>query len=406
MPRRDLYSSAVEAIYRAAAAPEQWSSALESVADYVGGSCGAMLVHSLPVGQPSSMIVVRMRDDLTKLHLERHIWNPWSKRMARVPFEKAVSANSLVDRDLVRKTEFDADMLAPQSIEDMLAISHKSMTRSGGVGGPGIALSSRGAERVTEAVRRLDRLQPHFSRALEFSLVLAEKDETSRQLKNILDLLPNAVVLLGPKGQVLHANRPAETLLRDGDGITVESNSGGRLKASDSSDDRLLKRQIAEALAVAAGGDSILSGALRLGRQSGRPPLLVLVSPLPPAEFEVWHMPTATRLLVFINDPTAAVPSAARVLCTAFGLTAAEARVTLMIGAGYAAPQVAQSLGVALPTVKTQLAHAYDKIGIHSQVAVARLLATLPNCSTKSNNSLVHPRERRLSTERVKSRPD
>jgi hypothetical protein len=113
MPRRDLYSSAVEAIYRAAAVPEQWPNALESVADYIGGCCGALLVHSLPIGQPSSMIVVGMRDDLAKIHLERHTWNPWSSRIAKFPFEKAVNANSLVDRALVRKTEFDADMLAP-----------------------------------------------------------------------------------------------------------------------------------------------------------------------------------------------------------------------------------------------------------------------------------------------------
>ena len=57
---------------------------------------------------------------------------------------------------------------------------------------------------------------------------------------------------------------------------------------------------------------------------------------------------------------------------------ARQARVAVLVGSGLTAPQAAEALGISLSTVKTHLKHCFDKIGVHSEVALARLLSTLP----------------------------
>jgi DNA-binding CsgD family transcriptional regulator len=57
---------------------------------------------------------------------------------------------------------------------------------------------------------------------------------------------------------------------------------------------------------------------------------------------------------------------------------AAEARVATLIASGLSGPQTAATLGVSLATVKTHLARCFEKIGVHSQAGLVRLLASMP----------------------------
>ena len=57
------------------------------------------------------------------------------------------------------------------------------------------------------------------------------------------------------------------------------------------------------------------------------------------------------------------------------GLTPREAEVVRLVGAGQRNADIARSLGIALPTVKTHLEHVFAKVGVRSRTAlVARLL--------------------------------
>ncbi len=73
-------------------------------------------------------------------------------------------------------------------------------------------------------------------------------------------------------------------------------------------------------------------------------------------------------------------------LQSAFGLTVAEARVADLVSGGLTGPQAAGKLGVSPTTVKTHLKHAFDKTGVNSQVALARLIGTLPAIGSTAAN--------------------
>ena len=117
---------------------------------------------------------------------------------------------------------------------------------------------------------------------------------------------------------------------------------------------------------------------MRLTRLSGEAALLVVPVPLPPPAFSLWELSATARLLVLVIDPGARNLVAATTLQTAFGLTAAETRVATLIGSGLSGPQAAQVLGVAPATVKTHLARCFEKLGVRSQVELARMLSALP----------------------------
>jgi DNA-binding CsgD family transcriptional regulator len=138
-----------------------------------------------------------------------------------------------------------------------------------------------------------------------------------------------------------------------------------------------LSRAVQAALSVAAGKDDRLVPPLRLTRSSGRAPMIVLLAPLPPPAFELWHIMGAARVLVLIIDPKAP-PRGAGALRAIFGLTAAEARVAALVGSGLSSPQAAAKLGLSLATVKTHLTRCYDKTGVRSQTELVRLLSLLP----------------------------
>lgn len=367
----------LDLIYGAVADPDRWPDVMIGVSDHLG-ALGGMMVH---VPGPSSrkspsQILARLPEEPHALFRERHLWNPWTVAVAKVPFGKAVSANSLIEPGTIEKTEFYADIVAPWDHADVLNLPHKSLAGDGGTGGLGFCLSRRGTERVGERVQKLQQLAPHLCRAIDASLLLASHSDGRRELSTILDLMPNAALLLDGRGRVTQANAAAEALLRQSDGIAFDAEL--QLVATLAADRPPLARALKDALAVASGSAAMLCPPVRISRRSGAPPLLVMPVPLPRPSFVFWELVAPARVLVIIVDPAARSRATASAIQAAFGLTQAEARVALLLASGVAGAEMPAMLGVTSATVKTQLRRCFEKTGTHSQVELLRLVAMFP----------------------------
>jgi DNA-binding CsgD family transcriptional regulator len=369
----------LDQVYGAVADPARWPEALVSVADDLG-CIGGQLVYNAPPGAKNLMVLGRLDPQYTAIFHKHHVWNPWTVAARDQPFEQPVIAGSLVDRRIVHRTAFYADVLAPQKICDMAIISHRGLAHNGGVGGISFALSAQAADCAEEVRERLEVLTPHLTRALDATLRLGPLADGSRQLVRVLELLPTSAVLLDAKARVVHANPSAELLLRCRDGLTSIADDGARLAAVLPDENAALTLTLAKALRVATGNGDELGEMLRLTRLSGAAPLLVIPVPLPPPAFSLWELSHAARLLVLIVDPSkrnfAAAPAPA--LRSTFGLTSSEARVATLVGSGLSGPEAAQALGVSPATVKTHLARCFLKMEIRSQVELARIVSALP----------------------------
>jgi DNA-binding CsgD family transcriptional regulator len=65
------------------------------------------------------------------------------------------------------------------------------------------------------------------------------------------------------------------------------------------------------------------------------------------------------------------------VLATSFGLTAAEAKIAALIGAGETVASAAQRLGITTHTGRNQLKAVFSKTDTHRQAELQALLARL-----------------------------
>lgn len=374
----------LDLIYGAVSDPQLWPDVLEGVADHMG-ALGGMLAHcpGPGSGKAATQILGRLPEEPSAIFREHYVWNPWTVAVAKAPFGKAVSANSLIEPGYIEKTDFYADVLAPWGHADIIDINHKTLAIDGGIGGFGFCVSARGTGQTEELIRRLDIVGPHLCRAFDASLLIGGgQTSAQRHLSIALDLMPNAALLLDAQGRVTQANAAAEELLRQSDGLAFDGKGGLQLSSALSGERRALASALKQALDVAEGFDTRLSAdPVRVTRRSGAAPLLVLAVPLPRPSFRFWELVEPTRVLVVILDPSAKSRATAASMRAAYGLTAAEARVALLLASGVSGQQMPALLGVSYDTVKTHLRRCFDKTGVHSQAQLMRLLTMFPAVS-------------------------
>jgi DNA-binding CsgD family transcriptional regulator len=365
----------IDQIYSTVADPRRWSEVIVRICDYLG-AVGGLLNYIGPQGSLS--VPGRLSAEYVRIYEQHYVWNAWSLAMKEAPNGKAVIINSLIEPATLFKSGFYADVLTPLGLENGLATRHDALSRAGGIGGFNFCLSARGSESAEHGLRRLQRLTPHLGRALDATMEVGRIAGGPRTLAAVLNVMPSPALLLGCKGRIVHANPAAEQLLSHGDGLAFDRDGRLQLAAVLPTESGALSQALALALNVAAGAGVQLAKPVRITRPSGAGSLLVVPVPLPPPAFELWTLSDVARVMVLIIDPSSQAGSAGSILQKTFGLTPAEARVAVLVGGGSSGPQTAQALGVSPATVKTHLARCFSKMGIGSQVELARMLAALP----------------------------
>lgn len=81
--------------------------------------------------------------------------------------------------------------------------------------------------------------------------------------------------------------------------------------------------------------------------------------------------------IIFITDGEKAVDIDPKQLQSAFGLTAAEARVAVALVNFNSVEEVANALNLGKSTVRTHISHAYAKLGVDSRARFVKLLMGL-----------------------------
>jgi DNA-binding CsgD family transcriptional regulator len=371
-------ANVVESIYAAAASPALWPDAKAAVCDAIGADGGLIAYH--PRSSRGFLLTSRLREDLTELYLKEYTANPFAIAGRRFPFGQPYLVNTIVDMNAVRRTAFFADILEPQRIESLFQTTEPSLSTDGGIGGFGFSLNARQLDMAEATHRRLKPLVAHLGRALDISLDIGRRLPAHRGLAETIAAMPGVALLLDDKGKVTFANAAAELLLADNDGLIVRPVECMRLSAQDDKEDAALARAIKASVLVACGIDAEWTGTVRVSRRSGRPALVLLLTPLP-APFHPFGpaLPQRASVLVQVLGGPSLTEEHAAAFAKLYGLTETEARVAALIGSGHSTPQAAARLGVSAATVRTHLSHCFDKTGVRSQVELARLLALMPS---------------------------
>ncbi len=280
------YTDVVSAIYQAALRPELWAGVLELVADYLEVDSG-MVLHLCTSRNGNFIVYRRLREDLNELFLQHHTANAYGLAFARAPIGKALVTAALVDKEVLRRSAFYADILAPQGIVEIIAARHSALSREG-AGGILFNVSKPRADSVERAATRLDDLISHLFRAIDLTLLTSRLNASQLQVDRLLASMGNAIVLLDGDGSILGMTAAAETLLGDRDALLIVKRGQLTLGARARQHSAALASSIKQALAVARGEPQNLAGILQIKRPSGRSALLVQVTPLPAPALAPW----------------------------------------------------------------------------------------------------------------------
>jgi DNA-binding CsgD family transcriptional regulator/PAS domain-containing protein len=360
----------VGAIYDCAADPDLWPEALAQIRNAVGGAyalVGFVDTADVIKGRPPFVMrrnsawdeswLLKLEETLTSLPggggLQQDIDKPWTQ-LTQSP------------EDEFQKTEFYLHWVKPQGLRDTINTPYiQRDSLKGMLSVPSYATREPYAEADCLI---LERLSPHVRRAVLIN-DLTDKGRMALTLyKQVLDNLSVAVFVMGSGRRITFANASGEALLSSGDLLSVKA---GVLQVRRNSHHAML---FDDAVERAISGEQALGikgiGVPLLGASGERAAAYVL----PLSGGDARRALGVGHCAVFVARRGEQQPMAVEVLRTLFDLTAAEARVSLLVAKGENPQMIAEGTGISVNTVRTHLKHSFAKTRCADQISLAGLV--------------------------------
>lgn len=219
-------------------------------------------------------------------------------------------------------------------------------------------------------------LQPHLERALGLYAQLKRQEAEKAIYESIVDHFALGCILLNDKGEVIHVNRVASSVIEHSPDMTITQK---RLALADRSAQLQLNDAIASVIAARSRADTSLGGELvRLGGFHSRLiGMLVYPTPLQP----YYRSGQAPCAVIYLSDLTANLealrPTHTQSLTRIgqlFGLTRQEATLALFLAYGNTITEAAQQMGIAETAARNYSKKIYAKMDIASQADLIRLV--------------------------------
>ncbi len=184
-----------------------------------------------------------------------------------------------------------------------------------------------------------------------------------------VDLLPMAVLLLTPTGELLWANHRASLMLRDGDVIRMER----RTVAAASDDDPILHAELTKLADERNQGGESRVRFFRLKRGGNHKTYQAALVDARALTLEPTGTPAA---LLVIHDPSAAAICDRTALVDLYGFTRAETAVAEKLMTGRNLKDIANESGVSTHTVRAHLKRLFAKTNTTRQAELVLLLGS------------------------------
>ena len=362
----DLILELVGRVYDAALDPAAWPEALNRLADATGATLASLGTANFATGEFDA-VASRHDPEL----LRRYVEDNWARqnlhwqRSGSAPVGQVFTAETFVPRDEFVGTAHDHEWGAPQGMENAFGVNLQ-------VEGANSAVASvhrpfRLCEFSEHETRVFAALLPHMQRAEQLQHRLAALEIQRASSAAGFHRLRDGVVIVDSNFGIMFANRSAEELLADGDGLILDHDG---IAAGTPGDTAALRGLVAGR--TNGNGLPGAGGRCTLGRRNGRTPLSVLAVPI---RGEVaWIVPRRPAAVLFVTDPDRDGRASTEALRRRYGLTRAEAAFLGEIVKGDGLQAAADRLGVSLATARTHLRHVFEKTGTQRQAELVGLM--------------------------------
>ena len=221
-----------------------------------------------------------------------------------------------------------------------------------------------------------DKVLESLGRALEKYQERTRSSEQLQQLQilsdsmsDILNRLPQGVILVTGDCRVVQMNHAAKKILQEKDGLQIGKQS--RLVAHNADDSRALRQRVDEATRP---DDNPEGSAMTLLRPGSGATLTVMVTPTDPGMSSPEEEPLVSVFVVQPETP----PLDVGVLAKLYSMTPAEAKLASHLAVGRSLDQSSQAWGVSLSTVRTHLKRIFTKTETSRQGDLVHKLLTGP----------------------------
>ena len=356
-------SGLIGSIYDCALDPQGWERTLADIAGALGSASVALHLNDLRRDE----VLFHVLAGQSLVPDERYMADLHSL-LPRVPvLDEPFVLSRHVDPEVARRSPFVQEWCRSRDVADLmqLFLMHDA-TRLSGLG----AAWNDGHGAITDDEFELARLLlPHIRRAVLISDVLDMRTIERKRMAETLDELRCGVVLTDAQSAIVHANRSAEEMMRDGGPI---SGAGGMLHTMDdqaSADLRQAIRRVTQPVSeVRENGFPIRLTAPQAQARFAH------VLPLTSGEYRTRLRPEAiAAVFIGVSDDQ----GDAQAIAAAYRLTPAETRVLVSVLAGSTLAATARALGIAETTAKTHLRNIFAKTGVSRQADLVRLSAGL-----------------------------
>ncbi|MBI5542640.1 MAG: helix-turn-helix transcriptional regulator [Deltaproteobacteria bacterium] len=372
MGNREHWADLINAVFDSTLGDEGTRS-LEQVVDWLGGGAAILGTLDLRTRICPSFALVRFDREVffRTVHTEVNAWTPC---MSTLPAGTVINSEQLLPFPKLVRSDFYQEFLRPLNIAYAMGCNLGA--------GEGSVLTSilllrprrRGPFERPE-MARLRRLFPHLRHATLLSQRLGSSVGIHRNILDVLERLSLGVFLVDSEGRVSFMNASANELVARRDGLSVE---GGELTAGQRQEAIELRAMVAGLVSAHAGSVASPQCSMTVSRPSLARPFSVVGASLPPRGFPWDSLRLRFRAALFVSDPEAREETNAQALRRLYGLTPAEARVALAIGAGGGIQQAADELDLSRNTVRVHLQRIFDKTGARRQSELVRLLLVGP----------------------------
>ncbi len=192
-------------------------------------------------------------------------------------------------------------------------------------------------------------------------------DAINGLLFDILDRLPIGVVVVGSGCEVCEMNELAQEIVSLDDGVWIDHRT---LRAHSNSETKhlhaLVDRMVNPERGTLTAGDDVFA----LSRRSMLPSFSAMVAPINSRDEDIGE-PFA---VIFLSDPHRQNNFDPARLERFYGLTPAEAQLTILLVQGLSLEEAAEKLNVNLNTVRTHLKRIFSKTGTNRQSEVVRII--------------------------------
>jgi len=348
-------SALIGDIYDAALDPVLWTTVVEKVGRFVGGS-GASIFSQDSVRKTGNAYYFFGVDRYYKqLYFDTYIkFDPLSASYLTLNVGDVISNSNIIPHDEFIATRFYKEWAQPQGwVDNVITALERSPTSIAAF----VVFRHERDGIADDPTRQLLRLlTPHLRRAVLIGKVIDLKTIEAATFADTLDGLSAGIFLIDATGRIVHANAAGHVILGTCDILRA---AGGRLTAGDPQIDQLL----CDVFIAAGNGDAaigIKGIALPLMARDGERHV-AHVLPLTSGARRRAGIATSAAAAVFVHKAALDVLSPPGAIARAYKLTPTELRVLLAIVEVGGGPEVAEALGIADGTVKTHLSHLFKK---------------------------------------------